>query len=54
MVIGPALTVTALQLRFTEYYAVILDYCDNPEPIVTVTQTVRYNLGQWGLCWRST
>ncbi len=53
MVIGPVLTVTASQFRFTAYYAVILDYCDDPEPIVTVTQTVRYNLdrGGVGLRW---
>ncbi len=43
-VIGPVLTVMASQFRITAYYAVILDYCDDPEPIVTVTQTVRYNL----------
>ncbi len=43
-VIGPVLTVTASQFRFTAYYAIILDYCDDPEPIATVTQTVRYNL----------
>ncbi len=44
MVIGPVLTVTASKFRFTAFYAVILDYCDDPEPILTVTQTVRYNL----------